>query len=139
MAQSKSVKPLAITFLLSGIWDLIAALVYAFLIATVFTEPPIDRFYALFIASFLLCFAYLQILSSFNIKRYLLIIGGVMIGRIIYVVLLYAYILGVPGFPATFWWTGVIDLLWSVLYIVLVLRSDEIQLRDLFLPRLGER
>jgi hypothetical protein len=62
-----------------------------------------------------------------------------MIGRIIYGVLLYACILGVPGFPATFWWTGVIDLLWSVLYIVLVLRSDEIQLRDLFLPHLGER
>jgi hypothetical protein len=138
MDQSKSLKLIANTFFLAGIWDLIAALVYSFLIGTVFTEPPIHRFYALFIASFLFCFAYLQILSAFNIKRYLLIIGGVIIGRIFYVVLLFAYILGIPGFPATFWWTGIIDLLWSVLLIVLVITSDEIRLRDLFLPHLGE-
>ncbi|HTY53543.1 MAG TPA: hypothetical protein VMB35_10180 [Methanomicrobiales archaeon] len=137
MFEPKSLRPLAVVFFLSGIWDLFATVVYAFLIGTVFMEPPVDRFYALFIASFLFSFAYLQILSSFNIRRYLLVIGGVFIGRILYVVLLLGYILTIPGFPATFWWTGVIDLLWSVLYLGIAWRSPEIHVRDLFLPYKG--
>jgi hypothetical protein len=131
---SKSERLLAITFFLSGLWDLFASFVYAFLIGTVYTQPPVDRFYALFIASFLFCFAYLQISAAFNIRQYLLVIGGVTLGRIIYVVLLYASIFLVPCFPATFWWTGIIDLLWAVLYIVLASRSSEIRVRDLFIP-----
>ena len=135
MNKSNSLKALAITFFLSGIWDIFGGLVYAFMIGTVFTEPPVHRFYAIFLASFFFCFAYLQILSAFNMRRYLFIIGCVFIGRIFYVVLLYAYILGVVGFPGTFWWTGVVDLSWSILYIVLTLISNEIRLRDLFLPK----
>jgi hypothetical protein len=95
----------------------------------------VHRFYAIFLATFFLCFAYLQILSAFNIRRYLFIIGSVLIGRILYVVLLYAYVFGEPGFPSTFWWTGVVDISWSILYIVLALISDEVRLRDLFLPK----
>ena len=71
-------------------------------------------------------------------RRYLFLVGCVFIGRIFYVVLLYAYILGVAGFPSTFWWTGLVDLFWSILYIVITLMSDEIRLRDLFLPQWGE-
>jgi len=125
------------TFFLSGVWDIIAGFVYLFMIGTVFKEPQVHRFYAIFIASFLFCFAYLQILSSFNIQRYLLNIGCVTIGRIFYVVLLFTYIFGFPGFPRTFWWTGIVDLLWSILYIGLTLMSDEISLKDLFLPHKG--
>ncbi len=136
MIKSKLLKPLSIIFFLSGIWDIIAGLVYSFMIGTVFKEPAVHRFYALFIASFLFCFAYLQILSAFNIRRYLLNIGCVTIGRILYVVLLFAYIFGIPGFPRTFWWTGIVDLLWSILYIMFTLTSHEIRLKDLFLPRL---
>jgi len=138
MNKSKSIKALAIVFFLSGIWDVIAALVYSFMIGTVFTEPPVHRFYALFTASFLFCFAYLQILSAFNIRRYLLNIGCVIIGRIFYVILLFSYIFGFEGFPSTFWWTGVVDLTWSILYIVITLRSVEIHLKDLFLPQRGD-
>ena len=134
MKKSKSMKPLSMIFFLSGIWDIIAGLVYLFMIGTVFTEPPVHRFYAIFIASFLFCFAYLQILSAFNIRRYLLNIGCVTIGRIFYVLLLFAYIFGSPGFPRTFLWTGIVDLFWSILYIGLTLKSDEIRLQDLFLP-----
>lgn len=138
MAQSKSVKTLAIIFFLSGLWDLGAGAIYAFMIGTAFPEPPIHRFYALFITSFFLCFAYLQILSSFNIRRYLLNIGCVIIGRLFYVILLYGYIFGTSGFPKTFWWTGIVDLAWSILYIVVTLASREIRLKDLFLPKLGD-
>jgi hypothetical protein len=134
MKKIKSLKLLSMTFFLSGIWDILAGLVYLFMIGTVFTEPPVHRFYALFIASFLFCFAYLQILSAFNIRRYLLNIGCVTIGRIFYVVLLFAYIFGIPGFPRTFLWTGIVDLFWSILYIGLTLISDEIRIKDLFLP-----
>lgn len=133
MAGSKSYKPLAVVFFLSGIWDLFAVFVYAFLIGTVYTQPPVDRFSALFIATFLFSFAELQIVSSCNIGRYLPVVGGVAIGRILYVILLYASILGVPGFPATFWWTGLVDLAWSVLYILLAVYLG-IRIRDLFLP-----
>jgi hypothetical protein len=135
MTASKSLRALAITFFLSGIWDIFGGINYAFMIGTVYPDPPIHRFYAIFIASFFLCFAYLQILSSFNMRQYLFIIGSVIIGRIFYVILLYAYIWSVPGFPGTFWWTGVVDLIWSILYIVIVLTSDDIRLRDLFLPK----
>ena len=138
MTASKSLKALAVIFFLSGIWDIIAGFVYSFQVGTIITEPPIHRFYALFIASFLFCFAYLQILSAFNMRRYLFLIGCVFIGRIFYVVLLYGYILGVAGFPATFWWTGLVDLAWSILYLVITLISNDIHLGDLFLPQWGE-
>jgi hypothetical protein len=135
MTASKSLRALAVVFFLSGIWDTIGGLVYAFMIGT---EPPVHRFYAIFLASFFFCFAYLQILSAFNIRRYFFVIGCVFIGRVFYVVLLYAYIFGVSGFPCTFWWTGLVDLSWSILYIGITLISDEIRLKDLFLPRLGD-
>jgi hypothetical protein len=138
MVNSKSLKVLAAIFFLSGIWDTIGGVIYAFMIGTVFTEPPTHRFYAIFTASFFFCFAYLQILSAFNLRRYLFVVGCVLIGRIFYVVLLYAYIFGVAGFPATFWWTGLVDLTWSILYLVIPLISDDIRLRDLFLPKWGE-
>jgi len=138
MTVSKSLSALAITFFLSGIWDTIGGLIYAFMIGTVFTDPPVHRFYAIFTASFFFCFAYLQILSAFNIRRYLLNIGCVIIGRIFYIILLFSYIFGFEGFPNTFWWTGVVDLIWSILYIVITLRSDEIHLKDLFLPHRGD-
>jgi hypothetical protein len=135
MTKSKSLKALAIIFFLSGVWDIMGGINYAFLIGTVYPVPPIHRFYAIFIASFFLCFAYLQILSSFNMRRYLFIVGAVIIGRIFYFLLLYAYIWGEVDFPNTFWWTGVIDLSWSMLYLVITLKSDDIRLKDLFLPK----
>jgi hypothetical protein len=134
MGKSKSLKVLAVVFFVSGIWDLIGGINYAFMVGTVYTEPPVHRFYAIFLATFFICFAYLQCLSAFNIKRYLFIVGSVLIGRILYVILLYAYILGEPGFPKTFWWTGVVDFTWSVLYIIIAQISDEIRIRDLFVP-----
>ncbi len=138
MGNSRSLKILAAIFFISGVWDAIAGIIYAFMIGTVFTDPPVHRFYAIFLASFLFCFAYLQILSAFNLRRYLFVVGCVFIGRIFYVVLLYAYIFGVAGFPATFWWTGLVDLAWSILYLVIPFISDDIRLRDLFLPKWGE-
>ena len=138
MNKSKSLRTLAIVFFLSGLWDAFAGIVYLLMIGTIYTEPPVHRFYAIFLASFFFCFGYLQILSAFNIRRYLLNIGCVIIGRIFYVILLFSYIFGFEGFPSTFWWTGIGDLLWSVLYIVITLTSTEIQLNDLFLPHRGE-
>ena len=136
MASSKSLKALAVIFFVGGIWDTFGGIVYSFMVgaAGAFNNPPVHRFYALFIASFLFCFAYLQFLSAFNIRRYLLNVGCVTIGRVLYVILLYGYIFGVDGFPKTFWWTGMGDAFWSICNIVLTLASDEIRLRDLFLP-----
>jgi hypothetical protein len=136
MTASKSLKALAVIFFLSGLWDTMGGFIYAF--GTASLEPAIHRFYAIFLASFFFCFAYLQILPSFNMRRYLFLVGCVFIGRIFYVILLYAYILVVAGFPSTFWWTALVDLSWSILYLVIAMTSDEIRLRDLFLPQWGE-
>lgn len=97
-------------------------------------SPPTHTFYALLIASFLFCFAYPQVLSAFNIRRYLLTVGVVIIGRIFNFLVLYAYMLFVDNFPNTFWITGIIDLAWSALYIMFALLGDEIRVKDLFLP-----
>jgi len=136
MVTSKALKALAITFFLSGLYDAFGGFYYSFMVGVgrSVDNPPTHSFYALFIASFLFCFAYLQVLSAFNIRRYLLAVGVVIIGRIFYVVVLFAYMLFVADFPNTFWTTAVIDLAWSALYIVFTLISDEIRLKDLFLP-----
>jgi len=73
-------------------------------------------------------------MSSPLSTAYLFNIGVVIIGRIFYVVVLYAYMLFVTDFPNTFWATGIIDFLCSALYIVLTLISEEIRVRDLFFP-----
>jgi hypothetical protein len=133
--KNKSLKPLAITFFVSGIWDTVAAILYLFVIGTgrIIDKPTTDPFFAVFLGSFFLCFAYLQFLSSFNIKRYAFIVGCLIIGRSFYVIQLYAYMLFVSDFPATFWFTGIIDGLFTILYLVFAFRGG-IGIRDLFLP-----
>ena len=133
MTEGKQHKPLAWVVFLSGVWDLFAALVYGMLVGTVITNPPVDRFYALFIASFLLCFGYLLIGISFNVRRYLFAIGVVIIGRLLYVILLFSSIFYRGGFPVTFWWTGIIDIFWVAGYLVFT-HNCGIPVRDLFLP-----
>jgi hypothetical protein len=67
-----SVKPLVLTFAMGGVWDTIAGLLYIFVIGTgrLINNPPIDPFYAVFLGSFFLCFAYLQILQKNRINNY---------------------------------------------------------------------
>lgn len=140
MAKSKSLKALAIIFFLSGLYDTFGGFYYSFLVGMgkSINNPPTHQFYALFIASFLFCFAYLQLLSAFNIRRYLFNVGVVIIGRVLYAVLLFAYILLVDDFPKTFMPTAIFDSLWTIIYIVLTLLSDEVRFKDLFLPKRGD-
>ena len=140
MQKLKSTQALAIVFFASGIYDLGGGFYYSFLVGTnrSIESPPTHPFYAIFIASFLFCFAYLQFLSAFNIRRYLLIIGSVIIGRIFYVVLLFVYVLFAADFPTTFLPTAILDLVWTIIYIVLALISDQVRFRDLYLPYRGD-
>ncbi len=134
--RHKSLKPLAITFFISGIWDTVAAVLYIFVIGTgrIIDNPPIDPFFAVFLGSFFLCFAYLQFLSAFNIRRYAFNVGCLIIGRSFYVIQLYAYMLLVSDFPATFWFTGIIDGLFTILYLAFAIRGG-LGIRELFLPK----
>jgi hypothetical protein len=140
MNTSKSLKVLAIVFFASGIFDLCGGFYYSFLvgIGRNIESPPTHPFYAILIASFLFCLAYLQILSAFNIRRYFFIIGAVIISRIFYAVLLFAYLCFVPDFPTTFLPTAMFDLAWTIIYIVLSLKSDQVRFRDVFLPKRGD-
>jgi len=133
--KSQKIKWLATVFAMGGVWDTIAGLIYLFLIGTgrPINNPPIDPFYAMFLGSFFLCFAYLQIMSSFNIQRYAFNIGCLLLGRVFYIIVLYGFMVYSNGFPATFWFTGIIDGVLSVLYLVLAFRAG-FSARMLFLP-----
>jgi hypothetical protein len=128
---------LAITFALGGVWDTIAGFIYIFAIGTnrMISQPEVDPFYSIFLGSFFLCFAYLQILSSFNIKRYIFNVGCLIFGRFFYVVLLYGFMVFKKDFPTTFWFTGIIDGSFLIAYVIIALRSG-FSVRDLFLPKL---
>jgi hypothetical protein len=140
MKWPKSLKLLAIVFFISGLYDTFGGFYYSFLVGMdkSINNPPTHEFYALFIASFLFCFAYLQFTSALNIRRYLLNVGILIIGRVFYVVLLFAHISLVEGFPRTFLPTAVVDSLWTLSYILITLLSDEVRLKDLFLPQREE-
>lgn len=133
--KKRSLRPLAITFFAGGIWDTFAAIQYLFIIGTgrKIDNPLIDPFYAVFLGSFFLCFAYLQFLSAFNIRRYALNVGCLVIGRIFYVIQLYAFMILVNDFPSAFWFTGIIDSLLVILYLVFAF-TGKLRLRDLFIP-----
>ena len=134
MTKFKALRALAITVFVSGLYDAFGGFYYAFIVGVgrSIDNPATHSFYALFIASFLFCFAYLQVLAALNIRRYLFNVGVVIVGRVFYAVVLYGYMLFVRDFPNTFWATGIIDLLWSALYVVLTLISDEIRVKELF-------
>lgn len=136
--KNKSLKPLAIAFFVSGIWDTVAATLYFFVIGTgrIIDNPPIDPFFAVFLGSFFLCFAWLQFLSAFNIRRYAFNVGCLIIGRSFYVVQLYIYMLFVADFPSTFWFTGIIDGIFIILYVFFAFRGG-LGVRDLFIPKMG--
>ena len=126
---------MAATFFASGIWDTIAGINYLFFIGNgrKIDNPAVHPFYTIFLGSFFICFAYLQFLSALNIKRYIFNVGCLIIGRVFYVIQLYYFILFFEGFPATFWFTGIIDGTFVILYLVFAFGSG-FRLRDLFLP-----
>lgn len=136
--KQKSHKPLAITFALGGVWDAVAGFLYIFVVGTgrIIDNPQMHPFYAVFLGSFFLCFAYMQILSSFNIRRYAFNIGCLVFGRMFYIFVLYYCMLFLNEFPSTLWFTGLIDGTFTVLYITFALRG-KLKIRDLFLPKVN--
>lgn len=135
--KKNNLKPLAIVFFSSGIWDTIAAIQYFFFIGIgrKIDNPAIDPFFSVFLGSFFLCFVYLQFLSARNIERYAFNVGCLIIGRVFYVIQLYAFMIFVKDFPTTFWFTGIIDGSFIILYVVFAVRGG-LRVRDLFLPKL---
>ena len=135
--KNKSLKPLAVTFFMSGIWDTVAAIQYLFVIGIgrKIDNPPIDPFFAIFLGSFFLCFAYLQFFSAFNIGRYTFNIGCLIFGRLFYVIQLYAYMIFVHDFPSTFWFTGIIDGCFVALYFVFAIYGG-LRLQRFFMPEI---
>ncbi|HSL88551.1 MAG TPA: hypothetical protein VK870_04575 [Ignavibacteriaceae bacterium] len=135
--NKNNLKPLAITFFLSGVWDTIAAIQYFFFIGSgrKIDDPSIDPFLSVLLGSFFICFAYLQFLSAINIERYAFNVGCLIIGRLFYVIQLYAYMICVQDFPTTFWFTGIIDGLFIILYVVFAVQGG-LSARDLFFPKI---
>ena len=130
-----NLRPLAITFFASGIWDTIAGILYLFVIGTgrLIEDPHTHTFYSVFLASFFFCFAFLQFYSSFNIRRYIINVGCLIIGRVFYVIQLYVYMSFFEGFPSAFWFTGIVDATFVLLYFTFTFHGG-LGIRDLFLP-----
>jgi hypothetical protein len=134
--KNDKLKPLKVTFFISGIWDLIAGVMYLFFIGTgrMIDDPSTHSFYSVFLASFFLCFAYIQFVSAKNLQNYTFLVGCLIFGRLFYVFQLYGYILFSLGFPTTFWFTGIIDACFILLYLIFAKKS-ELKLVSLFFPR----
>lgn len=133
--NSKVLKPLAIVFALSVFWDLIAGFMYVFMIGTGrrIDNPAIDPFYAIFMGSFFFCFAFIQVMSAVNIQRCLFVVGCLIFGRLFYIILLYSFMFFVKGFPSTYWFTGIIDGVFVILYVLFSI-SGGVSARNLFIP-----
>lgn len=133
--NKNNLRPLAITFAASGIWDTIAGILYLFVIGTgrLIDDPHTHSFYSVLLASFFFCFAYLQFMSSLNIQRYVFVVGCLIIGRIFYVIQLFLYMLFYKNFPSTFWFTGIVDATFTLLYFIFTFRGG-LGIKDLFLP-----
>lgn len=136
--KNNALSMLALTFFASGIWDTIAGILYLTIIGSgkSVNNPPTDRFYAIFLASFFFCFAYLQFFSALSIKRYLFNVGCLIIGRLFYVCQLIYFIGFVTDFPKNMAFTAIIDGIFIILYIVFVVKA-RIRLKDIFLPTIA--
>ena len=134
--MKKNLLPLSLAFVASGIWDTVAGVLYLFVIGMdrAIDNPPTHAFYSIFLASFFFCFAFLQFAASRNIRRYAVVVGCLIVGRLYYVIQLYGFMLFVPGFPDTFWFTGIVDATLTAMYILFARRAG-LTLRDLFVPR----
>ena len=134
--KKTDLRPLAVTFAVSGVWDTVAGFLYLTAIGTgrSIDNPPVHHFYSVFLASFFFCFAYLQFMSAFNIRRYAFNVGCLIFGRIFYVLQLYLYMIFLKGFPSTFWFTGIVDTSFILLYVIFAFRGG-LSLKDLFLPQ----
>ena len=137
MKKLKSINALVKVLFISGTFDIFGGIFFILFVGTdrSITNLPTHPFYAILIASFLFCFAYLQIMSAFNIRRYLLNVGVVILSRVFFCILFFSCLLLVNDFPTTFLPTVIADLIWASLYIILAALSDEVRFRDLFLPQ----
>lgn len=133
-----SASPLATTFFAGGIWDTIAGFLYIFVIGNgrIIDNPPIDPFYAVFLGSFFLCFAFLQIFGALDIRKYSFCIGCLIFGRMFYVIVLFSFMIFSKDFPSHFWFTGLIDSGLIVFYLIFSARA-KIEWKKLFIPQLN--
>ncbi|MCE1201540.1 MAG: hypothetical protein LWX09_05530 [Bacteroidia bacterium] len=135
--KTERTKTLAAVFALGGVWDTIAGLIYIFAIGTgrAIDNPEMHPFYAVFLGSFFLSFAWMQILSSLNIRRYAFSIGCLVFGRLFYVITLFCFMWIDKDFPNTFWFTGIIDLGLAVITPAIGIWAG-LRPQEMFLPKI---
>lgn len=137
MKRMESKYALVKALLGSGIFDIFGGLYFSLLIGNGrgINHPPTHPFYAVMIGMFLLCLGLLQLLWARNIMDFPSILGIIILSRVFYVILFFSYYLLDKDFPPTFLPTALADLLWVVLYFVLIVRNKKLTIREIFLPR----
>ena len=135
--SKQSLKPLAVALTIGGVWDALLGFSYIFVIGTgrAIDQPPhLDLFYAVFLGSFFLCFAYLQILSALNVRRYAFNVGCIIFGRMFYVIQLIAFTVLRASLSSSFWFGAAFDTALVVAFVSLAMRGG-LSIRDLFVPQ----
>ncbi len=118
----------------SGVFDVIGGIAFTVGFDRVISQPSTHPFYAGMIATFLFSMAFLQFVAARNVRRYVVAVGVVTISRVLFGVLFFAFLLAVDGFPQNLLPTAIADIVWSLIYIGILLRSSEVGLRDAFVP-----
>lgn len=136
MESNSAMKNLQRVLYASGAFDIFGGIYFILLVGEgkSIKEPLTHPIYSMIIASFLICLGLLQYLTASNIKRYVINIGIVMLSRVLYGALFFSYLIVAKDFPTTFLPTAISDLIWVIVYILLVAFSKEIQLKDLYIP-----
>ena len=135
--SERSLKSLTIVLRIGGIWDAFMGFSFIFVFGTgrlIDQPPPLDLFYAVFLGSFFLCFAYLQLFSAQNVRRYSFILGCIIFGRMFYVIQLIAFTIFRGSLVAPFWAGAVIDTAIVVAFVSFAMQGG-LSFRDLFLPQ----
>jgi hypothetical protein len=88
-----------------------------------------------FLGFFFLCFAYLQILSALNVRRYAFNVGCIIFGRMFYVIQLIAFTALRGSLPSPFWFGATVDTALLVVASASLAIRGGLRTRDLFLPQ----
>ena len=117
------------------VWDLTGGFVFLVVhgILQIQPKPPIYPFYAIIIGLFLVMLAYLQLISSVDVKRYALLVGVVISLRVLYASGVILFSLMVESLPSQFFLTAMVDTIFVGL-LLFAAKKGEIPPRGLFSP-----
>lgn len=133
MKKYDSIKVMSTVLIISGVFDLFGSLYFLLLVGEnkTITNPPTHGFYSILIAIFLISLAILHFITASNVMHYFRNILVISISRLLYAVLFFSFLLFTKDFTLTFMPTAIADILWVLIYIVIISLSNKMRLKGL--------